>query len=106
MEFLTGGLYKGTIHRVVQPPKDQQSHTRLGVFYFCLASDHVTLAPLVSSPVLQRVGIERRCADDEAPKACEWRKHRTAAYGKSDLKAAGGNVEVEVIKGVTVKHWN
>ncbi|KZT08200.1 Clavaminate synthase-like protein [Laetiporus sulphureus 93-53] len=29
MEFLSGGFYKPTIHRVVQPPEDQRGRTRL-----------------------------------------------------------------------------
>ncbi|KAH0831126.1 hypothetical protein J3R83DRAFT_13692 [Lanmaoa asiatica] len=36
LDFLTGGYYKGTIHRVVQPPPDQQQYARLGVFYFVM----------------------------------------------------------------------
>jgi len=32
MEFLTGGAYKATIHRVIQPPEDQRDRARLGVF--------------------------------------------------------------------------
>ena len=39
MEFLSGGYYKATIHRVVQPPVDQRGYERLGVFYFCKADD-------------------------------------------------------------------
>jgi len=32
MEFLTGGAYKATIRRVVQPPEEQRDRARLGVF--------------------------------------------------------------------------
>ncbi|KAF9230443.1 hypothetical protein BU15DRAFT_69196, partial [Melanogaster broomeanus] len=39
LEFFTGGYYKGTIHRVVQPPQDQQQYTRLGLFYFALPDE-------------------------------------------------------------------
>ncbi|KAF7305253.1 Flavonol synthase/flavanone 3-hydroxylase [Mycena chlorophos] len=107
MEFLSGGYYKGTIHRVVQPPKDQQHLTRSGVFYFVMPDDAVKLAPLAHSPVLQRVGIERRVPDDEAPTMEEWRRGRTSAYGQSELTAEDGRkVEAEVINGVVVKHYN
>ena len=86
---------------------DQQHLTRLGLFYFAMTDDAVKLAPLAHSPVLQRVGIERRCADEDAPTMEVWRRARTGAYGKSELKAKeGGAVEEEVINGVLVKHYN
>ncbi|KAJ7206475.1 Clavaminate synthase-like protein [Mycena pura] len=107
LELLSGGYYKGTIHRVVQPPVDQQHLTRLGLFYFATTDDAVKLAPLTHSPVLQRVGIERRCADEDAPTMEVWRRARTSAYGQSELTAKeGGAVEEEVINGVLVKHYN
>ncbi|KAJ7450797.1 hypothetical protein FB451DRAFT_715989 [Mycena latifolia] len=107
LEFLSGGYYKATIHRVVQPPADQQNCTRLGLFYFCMTDDDVKLVPFAESPVLKRVGIVRRCADEDAPTMEAWRKGRTSAYGQSQLKATGeGAVEEEVINGVVVKHYN
>jgi len=109
LEFLTGGYYKGTIHRVVQPPPDQRAYTRLGLFYFVMPDDSVRLSPkalLEKSPVLQRVGIQRRFDDAEAPTMEQWRKGRTSAYGQSDLKKSEEDgVEVEVINGVVVKHY-
>ncbi|KIK67739.1 hypothetical protein GYMLUDRAFT_36495 [Collybiopsis luxurians FD-317 M1] len=108
MEFLSGGLYRATIHRVIQPPRDQRSYTRLGIFYFSLANDDVKLAPLVESPVLQRVGIKRRFDDSEAPTSQEWRKARTTAYGQSDLKNSKTEKGVEeevILNGLVVKHY-
>ena len=43
MEFLSGGFYKGTIHRVRQPPADQQGYPRLGVFYFAAFNPDVAI---------------------------------------------------------------
>ncbi|KAI8989246.1 Clavaminate synthase-like protein [Trametes punicea] len=107
MEFLSGGFYKGTIHRVRQPPADQQGYPRLGVFYFALTDDNVVLKPLTQSPVLQRVGIQRRWEDDaRAPTMEQWRKGRTSAYGTTQLKKKDDVVEEEIINGVVVKHWN
>ncbi|KAJ6453599.1 Clavaminate synthase-like protein [Mycena sanguinolenta] len=107
MEFLSGGYYKATIHRVVQPPVDQQNLTRLGLFYFVMPDDNVPLVPFAESPVLQRVGIERRCADTDAPMMEAWRRGRTSAYGQSQLKPSEeGKVEEEVINGVLVRHYN
>ncbi|KAF7797980.1 hypothetical protein EIP86_009187 [Pleurotus ostreatoroseus] len=107
MEFLSGGYYKATIHRVVQPPHDQRGYTRLGVFYFAIPDDNVPLIPAVDSPVLQRHGIQRRFQDSDAPTTDVWRKGRTAAYGKSTLKKSQEDgVEEEYINGVLVKHYN
>ncbi|KAJ7915162.1 hypothetical protein B0H13DRAFT_1610781 [Mycena leptocephala] len=107
LEFLSGGYYRATIHRVVQPPVDQHNYTRLGLFYFCMTDDSVKLVPFSDSPVLKRVGIVRRCDDEDAPTMEAWRKARTSAYGQSQLKAtADGKVEEEMIDGVVVKHYN
>ncbi|KAG2076310.1 Clavaminate synthase-like protein [Suillus decipiens] len=107
LDFLTGGYYKGTIHRVVKPPEDQQNYTRLGVFYFVMPNDDVKLVPMAESPVLQRAGIQSRCDDSEAPTMEQWRKARTSAYGQSELEnSKEKGVEQEVINGVLVKHYN
>jgi isopenicillin N synthase-like dioxygenase len=107
MEFISGGFYKATIHRVIQPPIDQRQHTRLGVFYFAIPEDSTRLVPVTDSPVLERVGVQRRFEDGKAPTAETWRKGRTAAYGKSTLEAsAEKGVEQEIINGVLVKHYN
>ncbi|KAI9457700.1 hypothetical protein HD554DRAFT_2177590 [Boletus coccyginus] len=107
MDFLTGGFYKPTIHRVVQPPHDQRLCDRLGVFYFSAVNDNVRLLPLAHSPVLQRVSIERRFADEDAPLAGEWRNDLTSSFGRGTLKKGSeNNTEEEVIRGVVVKHYN
>jgi len=106
MEFLSGGFYRATIHRVVQPPVDQRNRTRLGIFYFCMSDDQTKLVPFADSPVLKRAGISRRCEDDNAPIMEDWRKARTSAYGRSELKpAAEKGIEEEVINGVVVRHY-
>ena len=104
--MLSGGFYKGTIHRVVQPPVDQRGYTRLGAFYFGMADDTVRLVPLAESPVLQRVGVQRRCKDEDAPTMEEWRKARTRAYGQTVLKKNERGIEEEVVSGLVVKHYN
>ncbi|KAF9224836.1 Clavaminate synthase-like protein [Gyrodon lividus] len=107
LDFLTGGYYKGTIHRVVQPPQDQQQYTRLGVFYFVMPDDNVKLIPVRESPVLQRVGINTCYEDSAAPTMEVWRKGRTSAYGQSELKSGQEKgVQEEIINGILVKHWN
>ncbi|KZT08214.1 Clavaminate synthase-like protein [Laetiporus sulphureus 93-53] len=106
MEFLSGGLYKGTIHRVVQPPEDQRGYARLGVFYFCMPNDDVKLVPYKESPVLQRVGIHRRCDDADAPTMEIWRTSRTSGYGQAELPKGEDGHEEEIVNGIAVKHYN
>ena len=106
MEMLTGGFYKAVIHRVVQPPADQRGYPRLGLFYFGYPNDSVKLVPMKESPVLQRVGILRKCADEDAPTMEEMRKARTRSYGRVALKKTEDGHEEEVSGGVVVKHYN
>lgn len=107
MEFFTGGYYKSTIHRVVQPPADQRGYTRLGVFFFALPDDDVKLVPLADSSILQKEGVKRRFTDEEAPTSDVWRKNRTASYGKAMLKKGKEEgVEEEIVNGTVVKHYN
>ncbi|KAF8515787.1 Clavaminate synthase-like protein [Hysterangium stoloniferum] len=108
LEFLSGGFYKATIHRVVQPPPDQRQYNRLGLFYFALPDDDVKLDPIMESPVLQREGIHDRFRlhNVETVAVEDWRKARTAAYGQSNLTTgAQAGTEEEVLNGVTVKHY-
>ena len=102
LEFLTGGYYKGAIHRVVQPPPDQQQYTRLGIFYFAKPDDDTKLIPMRLSPVLQRVGINPRCEDGVAPTMEQWRKGRTSGYGQTDLQQGNEKGVEEVINGVII----
>jgi hypothetical protein len=71
-----------------------------------MTDDHVKLAPLLESPVLQREGLTKSIDGAEPPTMEEWRKGRTAAYGQSDLKPTEKGVEEEIINGVVVKHYN
>lgn len=113
----TGTLFQFAAHiypsfhefqRVIQPPADQRNIPRLGVFYFAMANDDVMLSPLVESPVLQREGVKKYFEDDMVPTMAEWRKQRTARYGKSQLKVSAEEegVEEEIIHGAVVKHYN
>jgi isopenicillin N synthase-like dioxygenase len=59
LELLTGGLFKATIHRVVQPPHDQRHLRRIGVIYFSRPADDRTLIPIENSPLLKRLGADK-----------------------------------------------
>jgi len=105
MEFLSGGYYKATIHRVVQPPEDQHGYPRLGLFYFTMPDDDVLLVPQVESPVLQR-NVKRRFEDVDAPTMEQWRKGRSSRYGQVTLDKRTDGHEQDVVHGIVVKHYN
>ncbi|TCD61508.1 hypothetical protein EIP91_008305 [Steccherinum ochraceum] len=104
LEFMSGGFYKATIHRVIQPPPSQQGAQRLGVFYFAMPDDNVKIHPLPNAQEWE----ERRFSDEDAPTMEEYRKGRIIAYGNSETKKLDGkeNVEVQMIGKVLVKHYN
>ncbi|KZT63607.1 Clavaminate synthase-like protein [Daedalea quercina L-15889] len=107
MEFLSGGYYKPTIHRVVQPPEDQRNYGRLSLIYFAMTDDDIKLIPRVESPVLKKYGIQRRWSNDnEAPTMEAWRKGRTSTYGLVELKKKEDGTEESMVDGIPVKHYN
>ncbi|TBU25805.1 Clavaminate synthase-like protein [Dichomitus squalens] len=106
IEMLSGGHYKATIHRVVQPPVDQRDHTRLGVIYFAYGDDDVRVVPHKESPLLQRVGIKRKVPDENAPTIKQWRTIRISSYGNSETTKKEDGTEEQVLSGVLVKHFN
>jgi len=77
-----------------------------------MTDDNVLLAPLLESPVLQRVGLSSRKLESANPPTMEeWRKGRISAYGQTELKPVINEkgekiVEEEIINGVLVRHYN
>ena len=106
LEMLSGGFYKGTIHRVVQPPADQRGVPRLGAYYFAMTDDDVRILPFAESPVLKRVGIERKIEDKDAPTMGEWRKGRYVTYGLTKTTRKDNGMEEHMVNGIAVKHYN
>lgn len=104
--MLSGGYYKATIHRVVQPPRDQRGYTRLGLFYFAYANADVRLVPFHESPVLQRVGITRKCEDKDTPTMKMWGSVRASTYGNTETERRDDGVEEQILSGMVVKHYN
>ncbi|KAI0767702.1 Clavaminate synthase-like protein [Fomes fomentarius] len=106
MEMLSGGYYKATIHRVIQPPEDQRNIARLGIFYFTMAKNDTKLVPFAEAPVLRREGVKRRIDDENAPTMLEWRQGIIKSYGFTQLKRKNDLIEEEVVTGILVKHYN
>lgn len=60
MEFISGGLFKACLHRVIEPPIDQKQYQRLALIYFCNPSATADLDPdSINSPFLKRLGLTR-----------------------------------------------
>ncbi|EJF59958.1 Clavaminate synthase-like protein [Dichomitus squalens] len=107
MEILSGGFYKATIHRVVQPPADQRGLIRLGMYYFALADDDVKLAPVESS-VLKQEGEPSGSESGTTLTMGEFRKMRYRAFGLKEAKRTDtGKEEHIIVNGVVVvKYYN
>ncbi|KAF5363389.1 hypothetical protein D9756_000242 [Leucocoprinus leucothites] len=109
IEFLSGGYYQSTIHRVRQPPDDQRDYPRVGVIYFVSPHDDVELRPLIESPLVQQMDLTKmRFAGEKIPFMEEYRKSRVMNYGGLQPTRAGvrREVEEENLGGVVVKHYN
>ncbi|TBU57628.1 Clavaminate synthase-like protein [Dichomitus squalens] len=102
MEMLSGGFYKATIHRVVQPPPDQRGLIRLGMYYFALADDDVKLSP-VESPVFKQEGVPSNSESGRTLTMGEFRKMRYRVFGLKEAKRTDTGKEEHIIEnGVVV----
>ncbi|CDS00113.1 uncharacterized protein SPSC_03361 [Sporisorium scitamineum] len=119
MHFISGGYLKQTIHRVVAPPADQAHYERLGIFYFALFNDDVSLEPLEEeSEVVRHAYQEKRRRDgqgfwdvakakgEKVPTAGGWERLRVKAYGQQHAKKAEDGHDVEEIAGQKVTGYN
>ncbi|KIY49859.1 Clavaminate synthase-like protein [Fistulina hepatica ATCC 64428] len=102
LSFMSGGLLKGTMHRVVTPPDDQIHFRRLGVFHFAHFAPDIPLDLLPS----RRVHEEgRRLFEDKVPMSQEWEQARIKSYGVGDF-IKGEEYDIETINGVKVRHYH
>ncbi|BGP46955.1 hypothetical protein JCM10450v2_002807 [Rhodotorula kratochvilovae] len=90
-EFLTGGLFKSTIHRVVSPPEDQRGHRRLGLIYFCDFKPSVLIDPeTLSSPALSRRGFTKPASWARITGE-EWDDQKAKSFGKRAINDSEGD---------------
>ncbi len=85
LEFLTGGYFKSTIHRVTKSPKDQLHHKRLQFIYFnSIKQDTVIDPETLDSPKLKRLGYKK---PENWPKitAKDWAKGKSTLFGQEKL---------------------
>lgn len=110
LEVYSAGYYKATIHRVFQPPADQQTYNRLGLYYFGLPNDEVPLSPNLNAPVLKRTGVNefyKREQFTPGPTMEKFRTGRVSTYGQVAVRkgAEEGTEEHVVTGGFVVKHY-
>lgn len=85
LEFLTGRLFKATIHRVVTPPEDQRQKLRIGILFFTRPNDDKLLVPMAESPYLQRLGLDKS-QETEVFKTNEYLQTKKRGYKKKELE--------------------
>ncbi|KAF9513680.1 hypothetical protein BS47DRAFT_1343914 [Hydnum rufescens UP504] len=82
--FLSGGVFKAAMHRVVRPPEDQVHLRRIGLFHFSRALDGTLLLPLSQSPVAQKEGKNMFEPGTQVLTTDEWERARTSVYGTEE----------------------
>lgn len=91
MEFITGGYFKSTIHRVVAPPDEQRKFRRMVLIYFNEPNLTTLLDPeALSSPKLKRLGYSKPKEWDEISFA-QWGQGKRNLFGKSSVNNVQGS---------------
>ncbi|KAJ5033596.1 uncharacterized protein L3040_008708 [Drepanopeziza brunnea f. sp. 'multigermtubi'] len=57
LEVISGGHFKATLHKVADPPEDQQHEQRLSLVLFNGSKGGMRLKPVTESPLIQREGF-------------------------------------------------
>lgn len=96
MEFLTGGYFKSSIHRVMSPPDDQKNYKREVLIYFTNPRLDTIIDPeTLDSPKLQRLGFNKPDDWDKITFA-EWDDGKGRLFGKKDINAVEGDEPLTV----------
>ncbi|ODV93126.1 hypothetical protein PACTADRAFT_87042 [Pachysolen tannophilus NRRL Y-2460] len=91
MEFLTGGYFKSSIHRVVAPPEDQRKFRRLVLIYFCNCALSTIIDPEeINSPKLNRLGYKKP-ASWEKITSSRWDEEKGRLFGDKDSNDVSGD---------------
>lgn len=90
MEFLTGGYFKSSIHRVMSPPDDQKQFKRLVLIYFSCPSLTTLIDPeALDSPKLKRLGYNRPNEWDRITFA-HWDEEKARLFGALKVNTVEG----------------
>ncbi|KAF7353934.1 Flavonol synthase/flavanone 3-hydroxylase [Mycena venus] len=95
LSFMSGGILKGTMHRVVRPPPDQVHLRRLGVFHFAHFIRGIPL-DLLPSEKVHKEG--HRIFENEIPTTDQWESTRIKSYGTASF-IKGEEFDIEIIAG-------
>lgn len=91
MEFITGGYFKSSIHRVVAPPPDQRAFKRLVIIYFQDPDLTALLDPEgLESPRLRQLGIGKPEEWDKITFA-QWNEEKGRLFGKKGINKVAGD---------------
>ncbi|KAK6457187.1 uncharacterized protein RJT20DRAFT_37779 [Scheffersomyces xylosifermentans] len=107
MEFITGGYFKSSIHRVVSPPDDQKNYRRLVLIYFSgpKSTSIVDPEPL-NSPKLKRLGFEKP-AEWEKITFSHWNNEKGRLFGKKAVNdSAGDEPNLVLLYGRLHERWH
>lgn len=102
LSFMSGGILKGTMHRVVSPPEDQRHYRRLGVFHFAQFRNGISLNLLPSKKVHELGHI---IFDNEVPTTDQWEATRVRNYGTAKF-IKGEEYDIEEIAGIQLRHYH
>ncbi|KAJ6567007.1 hypothetical protein B0H19DRAFT_1139129 [Mycena capillaripes] len=102
LSFMSGGILKGTMHRVIRPPPDQVHLRRLGVFHFAHFLRGIPL-DLLPSEKVHKEG--HRIFEKEIPTTDEWETTRIKSYGTATF-IKGAEFDIEIIAGLQVRHYH
>ncbi|KAI1778466.1 gibberellin 3-beta hydroxylase [Hypoxylon cercidicola] len=113
LEIVSAGQFKATLHKVAQPPADQENTERLSIVLFNAAKSDLQLKPFDNSPLIQREGYNLTTfgvftefhkaiqAGMAVPNCKDWREHQIARKGQSEPQKKNGTPKI--INGV--KFW-
>lgn len=91
IEFITGGFFKSSIHRVVAPPEDQRGYKRQAIIYFSGAKYSSVIDPEpLNSPKLNRLGVTKPDVWEKITFK-QWDEEKGRLFGKKALNAAPGD---------------
>lgn len=91
MEFITGGFFKSSVHRVVAPPEDQRDWNRLVLIYFAAPKESCIVDPEpLESPKLTRLGYAKPQEWDKITFGV-WGNKKGRLFGKKLLNDTKGD---------------
>ncbi|KAJ8083855.1 hypothetical protein AAF712_000773 [Marasmius tenuissimus] len=102
LSFMSGGILKGTMHRVVRPPQDQLHYRRLGVFHFAHFINGISLDLLPSKKVHEDGHV---IFNSHVPTSDEWEATRVRNYGTAQF-IKGEEYDIEEIAGIQLRHYH